>query len=188
MKKMNKKIVVFALAAACLCALVGCGPTEEEKKAEVNGTYTLVVPTEDCEGELTLGGFLDAASAWQTNTLVLEDGKYTLTKEVEEGEGAPVDINIVFTFTGTYAVEEDKITLNPAEDCEFAAELGQFTEHGCKNSSGKASAGDVVNLYGDEKHDPLEFFSTEYVFEAGNEATVVTVNSEEKSYSYQDAE
>lgn len=187
----NFKIALILVAATMVFALTltACGGGN----SAVNGTYTMNLTAEQCAGNLYVAGFMDSVQASQTNTLVLEDGNYTLTKQLdtpaeiaseETGAFAP-NVKVVFTFTGTYTMDGDVVVLSKAADCEFDANYGIFVEMGAGllNDSGKASNGDMVNCFGTWDDDPLDFFPGEYFIKTFNEEVRVEIDKANNSYT-----
>lgn len=191
--KKNFKTAWILVAAAMVfsLALTGCGGGGGGKAA-VDGTYTMELSAEQCAGNLYVAGFMDSCQASQTNTLVLDNGSYTLTKQLttpaevtsEAGTISP-NVDVVFTFTGTYTMDGDTVVLGKAADCEFDANYGIFVEIGAGllNDSGKASNGDMVNCFGSWDDDPLDFFAGEYFNKTFNEEVRVQIDAANNSYT-----
>lgn len=185
----NGSILVAATLIFAL-ALTACGGGGGS--AKVNGTYTMELSTEECAGNLYVAGFMDSVQASQTNTLVLENGNYTLTKQLntpaeitsaEAGTFSP-NVKVVFTFTGTYTMDGDVVVLSKAADCEFDANYGIFVDMGAGllSDSGKASNGDMVNCFGTWDDDPLDFFPGEYFNKTFNDEVRVEIDTANSSY------
>ncbi|MCM1086454.1 MAG: hypothetical protein NC357_09010 [Bacteroides sp.] len=191
--KKNFKTAWILVAAAMVfsLALTGCGGSGGGGSAKVNGTYTMELSAEQCAGNLYAAGFMDSVQASQTNTLVLENGSYTLTKQLntpeeitsEAGTFSP-NVKVVFTFTGKYTMDDDVVVLDKAAECEFDANYGVFVEMGAGllNDSGKASSGDMVNCFGSWDDDPLDFFAGEYFNKTFNDEVRVQINAANSSY------
>lgn len=195
-KTRNMKTALVCVAAVVSAlALTACGGGNGGK-SDVNGTYTMELTAEQCAGNLYVAGFMDSCQASQTNTLVLENGNYTLTKHVvtpeelqsEDGAFAP-NVDVTFTFTGTYTTDGDAVVLAPAADCEFEANYGVFVDLGAGllNDSGKASNGDMVNCFGSWDDDPLDFFPGEYFNKTFNGEVRVQLDTANTSYSIVEA-
>lgn len=192
--KKTKNVIIASIAVVTMALSALTFTACESKETAVNGTYTMNLTAEQCAGNLYVAGFMDSVQASQTNTLVLSDGSYTLTKHVTTPKDLPdpaggdqpfsPNVDVVFTFTGTYTVEEDVVVLDKAVDCEFNANYGVFFElgTGLLNDSGKASAGDMVNCFGTWDDNSLDFFAGEYFNKTFNDVVRVQVDSTNNSY------
>lgn len=190
--KKTKNIVVALVAVLAMAfsaiAFAACG-SDKDKTTNVNGTYTLTLSAEDCSGNFFSNGYLANAGAYQVNTLVLEDGKYTLTKFVTSGDNKntevdpPIayDVNHTMIFTGTYTNEGSTVTLSAAETCDYDLQWGLYTMVGFVNAKGSTANGDKITT-GDKEIDPLTFFATAYFNTNGNEETVVEVSGNTFTY------
>ena len=196
----NFIIALIAVVAMAFSALTLASCEEKgSKESAVNGTYTMELSAEQCAGNLYASGFMDSLQASETNTLVLTDGNYTLTKHVKTpetitstdpttGESTTITpgIDIKCVFTGTYTLDGEVIVLSKAADCEFDAKYGIYVTLGLgfTDSKGKASDGDMFKGYGTWEDDPLDMFPGEFIAHANgfNEEVRVEVDSTNKSY------
>lgn len=188
MKNKNRFTGFIVIALATVLILSGCGA----KGSGIAGTYKYQISPEQLEGQTSHNGFISALGASQINTLVLnDDGTYEYTKQIvvlnDSGKVDSNGINLTHKFTGKYTSEDFVVTLESPEDNEFDENWASLSETGyLLNSSGKASAGDLVQVKEDEFHKPLDLFLTEYYLdsEKHDSSVVVTVDKETSTFTY----
>ena len=112
---------------------------------------------------------------------------------VETAKAPPADgpIVLTYTFTGTYTVDGDTVTLNPAEACTWSEDWGALQNYGFTNVSGNEN--DRVYPKGPtgESYLPLDHFSGSYLFAftdpetvTNNFAVKVSVDPASGSFTY----
>lgn len=199
-------VCMFVLVIMTLTACAGEKDTvneEEEEQGTAAGKnlYTCTFEAKDVSGNTDYGQKTEGVKLSAVNTLVLnDDGTYEYTKLTgtldEEGNpykyksGGKVygTFEMRYVFTGTYTQEEQKVTLEPPDDCTFTENWGNLAgSAGMVNSSGTASAGDRVHSMEGMDEDPLDYFEGFYYWHGGHENSVtVTIHPDSGTFTYEE--
>lgn len=186
-----KKTLIMFLALTLMLACIG-GTLTACGGSRVSGTYTFTVDPTDVGGNSQHSAFLADSVPSQTNTLILnDDNTYSLEKKLDEDT-----IHVDITFTGTYTVKDDVVTLSVPTDVIWNVDWGQFIEMGFFPGvlTGQLSKGDTSieckriimadNSLGGG-HDPLNMFLTPYYLDSEKTGEVnVTVDKSAKTFAY----
>ncbi len=175
-KGIVRSMIALTLMAILCLGVVACGKS-------VAGSYKLELDGEEMKGHTATDAFIESmidmsVATGQTDTLVLNDNKtYELTKEIHFDSENPatggMEMAVVYTFTGTYTVKDNQVTLS-------AATYGKAVE-----TWGAAEAYLGNKDYdSNEDEEVLTYFATKYWAQGENTEQVVTINADTMTFGY----